>query len=108
MTATPDAMPPAMKLLNIGGVMGFIGIGVNETQFATFDMRQFHDRKLQIRASNAVPALYFPACLDLCVSGMVDMPAMISHRIRLDHFAGDTAAYVADRAGALKAVMTLD
>ncbi|NLF27141.1 MAG: alcohol dehydrogenase catalytic domain-containing protein [Clostridiales bacterium] len=107
MTATPDAMPAAMKLMNVGGIMGFIGIGVNETRFVTFDMRHFHDEKLQIRASNAVPALFFPACLELLKSGMVDMKAMISHKIRLDRFAEDVAAYNSDRAGALKAVMEL-
>lgn len=108
MTAPPDVMPDALKLLNIGGIMGFIGIGVDDTQYARFDMRLFHDHKLQIRASNAVPALYFPACIDLCVSGMVDMKAMISHTLRLDHFARDVDAYVKDRSRALKAVMTLD
>ncbi len=107
MTATPDAMPGAMKLLNVGGVMGFIGIGTGDKQFATFDMRHFHDNKLQIRASNAVPALYFPACLDLCTSGMLDMSAMISHPLHMDSFAQDVQAYLDDHANALKAVMTL-
>ena len=92
MTATTDAMPDAMKLLNVGGVMGFIGIGTGDKQFATFDMRHFHDNKLQIRASNAVPALYFPACLDLCTSGMLDISAMISHTLRMDSFAEDVQA----------------
>ncbi len=108
MTAPPSVMPEALKLLNIGGVMGFIGIGVDDTRFASFDMRLFHDRKLQVRASNAVPALYFPACLELCASGMVDMKAMISHTLSLDSFARDVASYMKDRQGALKAVMVLD
>lgn len=107
MTATPDAMPGAMKLLNVGGVMGFIGIGTGDKQFATFDMRHFHDNKLQIRASNAVPALYFPACLDLCTSGMVNISEMISHTLRMDSFAQDVQAYLDDHKNALKAVMTL-
>ena len=108
MTAPPSVMPDALKLLNIGGVMGFIGIGVDDTRYASFDMRLFHDRKLQIRASNAVPALYFPACLELCASGMVDMKAMISHTLSLDSFAGDVSKYMKDRQGALKAVMVLN
>ena len=107
MTATPDAMPGAMKLLNVGGVMGFIGIGTGDRQFATFDMRHFHDNKLQIRASNAVPALFFPACLDLCTSGMLDMSAMISHTLHMDTFKQDVQAYLNDHANALKAVMSL-
>jgi L-iditol 2-dehydrogenase len=108
MTAPPSVMPDALKLLNIGGIMGFIGIGVDDTRYASFDMRLFHDRKLQIRASNAVPALYFPACLELCASGMVDMKAMISHTLSLDSFAGDVSKYMKDRQGALKAVMVLN
>ena len=87
--------------------MGFIGIGTGDKQFATFDMRHFHDNKLQIRASNAVPALYFPACLDLCTSGMLDISAMISHTLRMDSVAEDVQAYLNDHATALKAVMTL-
>ena len=108
MTATPDAMPAAMDLLNVGGVMGFIGIGTSgPKRFVTFDMLRFHEDKLQIRASNAVPALYFPACIEMCKSGMVDMKAMISHSLRFDSFGRDVQAYVDDRRGALKAVMEL-
>jgi threonine dehydrogenase-like Zn-dependent dehydrogenase len=108
MTATPDAMPAAMELLNVGGVMGFIGIGTSGAKrFVTFDMYRFHEDKLQIRASNAVPALYFPACIELCKSGMVDMKAMISHSLHFDSFGRDVLAYVDDRRGALKAVMEL-
>lgn len=68
MTASPAVMPDTMALMNTGGVMGFIGIGSDELgdRRIAFDMRFFHDQKLQIRASNAVPALYFPACLALC------------------------------------------
>lgn len=108
MTATPDAMPEAMLLLNVAGVMGFIGIGEGESRYARFDMRVFHDKKLQIRASNAVPALYFPACLELCNSGRIDAGAMISHCLRLETFARDVQTYLGDRAGALKAVMELE
>ncbi len=105
MTAPPNVMPESLKLLNTGGIMGFIGIGVDDTKYASFDMRLFHDRKLQIRASNAVPALYFPACLELCVAGMINMKAMISHTLRLDWFAQDVEDYIKDRSVALKAVM---
>ena len=109
MTASPAVMPDTMALMNTGGVMGFIGIGSDELgdRRIAFDMRFFHDQKLQIRASNAVPALYFPACLALCNAGMIDMQAMISHKIRLDHFAADVRAYLDDRKDALKAVMEL-
>lgn len=108
MTATPDAMPAAMDLMDVGGVMGFIGIGMSgPKRFVTFDMYRFHEDKLQIRASNAVPALYFPACIELCKSGMVDMKAMISHSLHLDSFGRDVQTYVDDRRGALKAVLEL-
>ncbi len=108
MTAAPDAMPSAMNLMNVGGVMGFIGIGTSgEKRFVTFDMYRFHDDKLQIRASNAVPALYFPAAVDLVKAGMVDMRAMISHGLSFEGFGRDVRAYLDDRRGALKAVLEL-
>ena len=110
MTASPSAMPSAMEVMRLGAVMGFIGIGTEEMgdRYVTFDMARFHFAKQQIRASNALPALYFPACIDLCKSGMVDMKAMISHHLRLDHFQEDVMAFVNDKAGALKAVMELE
>lgn len=108
-TAPPVVMPGAMKVMNVGGVMGFIGIGTDEMgdRVVSFDMRLFHDEKLQIRASNAVPALYFPACLELVRSGLVDVKALITHKLRMDHFTEDVAAYMNDRKGGLKAVLEI-
>ncbi len=106
MTATPDAMPDAMKLLNVGGVMGFIGIGTGDRQFATFDMRHFHDNKLQIR--QATPCRHYTSCLSGSLHiGMLDMAAMISHTLHMDTFQKDVQAYLNDHANALKAVMIL-
>ena len=46
----------------------------------TFDANDFHFRKLQLRASMAGPAIYFPAVLELMKAGVIPGDELISHR----------------------------
>ncbi len=104
-TAPPKSMPPLLKSMNIGGVMSYIGGDVGEGGFATFDMNYWHVNKLQIRASYAAPALFFPVCIKLAREGMIDLDALHTHDLRMDHFKEDFDAYMADRENAIKAVL---
>jgi hypothetical protein len=49
-------------LLSHGGRATYIGIGTGDATIH-FDANVFHTRKLQLRASYASPAMYFPAVL---------------------------------------------
>lgn len=86
-TAPPQCMPELIKNLKYGGIMSYIGEGGE--RFATFDMDYFHWHKLQLRASYAAPALYFPACIRLARSGRVNLDLLHTHNLRLDHFKED-------------------
>ncbi len=104
-TTPPYVMPELMKNLNIGGIMSYIGEGDREERFVTFDMNYWHGRKLQLRASYAAPALYFPACIRLVCSGRIDLDLLHTHNLRLEHFKEDFDFYLQDRENAIKAVM---
>ncbi|HPB63855.1 MAG TPA: zinc-binding dehydrogenase [Mesotoga sp.] len=83
-TAPPYVIPEVLGVMNYGGVVGFIGIDYGEGRFITFDANAFHFNKLQLRASHAVPALYFPACLDMIKSGAVNVKPLITDTFTLE------------------------
>ena len=64
-----------------------------------------HLNKLQIRGSNAIPALYFPLCIDLVKAGIVDVKSLVSHTFALENLPEAMKKYYEDKATALKAVM---
>lgn len=81
-TSPPATIPPLLPLLTYGGKATYIGIGTGDATI-TFDANTFHFRKLQLRASFASPALYFPAVLALLKSGTIPGEKLISHRFPL-------------------------
>ncbi len=86
-SASVDAIAEAMTLMNYGGIISFIGIQYGERASITFDANAFHFNKLQLRASHAAPALYFPLVLDLLKDRHVDGNKLISHIIPLEKIA---------------------
>lgn len=83
-TAPPPIIPEVLDVMNYGGVVGFIGIDYGEGRFITFDANKFHFNKTQLRASHAVPALYFPRCIDMIKSGTVKVKPLITHTFKLE------------------------
>lgn len=104
-TTPPNIIPDFVDILNIGGIMVFIGGASGEAGKATFEMSKLHLKKLQLRASYAAPALFFPACMDLYHRGLIDLDALHTHDLRLQHFEQDYRAFMEDRAGAIKAIL---
>ena len=49
----------------------------------TFNANDFHFRKLQLRASYAAPALWFPRALELLESRVVDPDDFITHTFQM-------------------------
>lgn len=105
MTAPTGAIAPALAYLAYGGILTYIGIGTGDPTIA-FDANDFHFRKLQLRASFASPALYFPAVLRLLESGAIPGRALVSHVFPLDRIADAMAAARDDKAGSVKIVVT--
>lgn len=83
-SASASAVLSALPVMNYGGIIAFIGIEYGPGAALTFDANEFHFRKLQLRASHAAPALYFPTCLQLLKDGHVNGEAIISHVMPLE------------------------
>jgi len=104
-TAPPALIPVATRLCNVGGIVGFIGIDYGPGGMFTLDSNVVHFNKLQLRASHASPALYFPMCLDLIKSGAVPAGELISTRFGLEDIGAAVAAFRADYENGIKAIM---
>ena len=83
-TAPPSVLPEAIrKLTKYGTIIGFLGID-NPNGEITFNANDFHFKKLQLRASYAVPALWFPRGLELLQSRVVDPDDFITQTFPLE------------------------
>ena len=105
MTAPTAEIAPALAYLAYGGIETYIGIGAGDSTIS-FNANDFHFRKLQLRASFASPALYFPAVLALLRAGVIPGDRLISHRFPLEQIGDALAAARDDKAHALKIVVT--
>lgn len=104
MTAPTGVIVPALEYLDFGGVMTYIGIGTGSPMIQ-FNANDFHFRKLQLRASFASPAMYFPATLRLLKSGVIPGDLLVSHTFTLDRIADAMATARDDKATAVKIVV---
>ena len=104
-TTPPRTIDLATRLLNVGGIAAFLGISYGPDAVVSFDSNVVHLNKLQIRGSNAIPALYFPQCLDLLRAGMVDVKKLITHTFPLEEAPEGITAFLRDHGTAVKAVM---
>ena len=105
LTAPPALIGDAAHTLNLGGILAFIGIAYGPEAMVTFDSNLVHHRKIQIRASDAVPALYFPMCIDMVESGMIDLGPLVSHTFPLFDAVGGLRDFIENPETAVKAVM---
>jgi L-iditol 2-dehydrogenase len=103
-TSPPVTLELAMKVAVKGGVISYIGIAWGEGAFCRFDANEFHFKKLQLRASFASPALYTPLALQYLREGVVDGPALISHRFPLTDMV-EAMRTARDKRTALKVVV---
>ncbi|MCK5157165.1 MAG: hypothetical protein KAQ69_12115, partial [Spirochaetales bacterium] len=72
------------------------------------DSNIFHVNKLQLRSSFASPALYFPECIDLIKSGVVQTKDLITHRFTIDEISCAIPQFRDDKETAIKAIMVND
>ena len=107
-TTPPSTIGDAVKVCNVGGIAAFLGISYGPAAIVSFDSNVVHLNKLQIRGSNAIPALYFPHCLDLLKAGMIDVKPFITHRFDLDGAPEGLMRFLTEKDKAVKAVMVRD
>lgn len=104
-TAPPATIPAALSVCRMGGIVAFLGIDYSPAGMVTIDSTLVHSNTLQLRASNASPALYFPECLDIIKSGMVSTKDLITHRFRLDEIGTAVKAFDEDKEHGVKAIL---
>ena len=78
-TAPPKTIIDAIKISRFGGIIAFNGIEYGMGSQITFDANEFHFKKLQLRASHAIPNHYFPIAIDLLNRCDLPLEALISH-----------------------------
>ncbi|RED85486.1 zinc-dependent alcohol dehydrogenase [Cohnella phaseoli] len=104
-TAPVQMIPQALRLLAYGGILSYIGIGTEDGRIE-FDANDFHYRKLQLRASFASPALYYPTVLKMLKKGTIPADTIISHRMPLRDIAGAMTMCKEDKGATIKVVIT--
>ncbi len=103
-TAPVEVLPMALPLLSYGGVITYIGIGTGNPVIS-FDANAFHFKKLQLRASHASPAIYFPQVLLLLQTGIIPGEKLVSHRFALQDIQQAMTTCRDDKAAAIKVVV---
>ncbi|MFC5402146.1 zinc-dependent alcohol dehydrogenase [Cohnella soli] len=103
-TAPVHIIPEAISLLAYGGIISYIGIG-NGSGTIQFDANDFHFRKLQLRASFASPALYYPIVLKMLKNGTIPADIIISHRLPLGDIEKAMALCKEDKGETVKVVI---
>ena len=104
-TTPPKTIDLATRLCTVGGIVAFLGISYGPDAVVSFDSNVVHLNKLQIRGSNAIPALYFPQCFDLLKAGIVNVRRLITHTFPLEKTPDGITAFLSDHETAVKAVM---
>lgn len=105
LSAPPATIDAATQVCLPGGIVSYIGISYGEAARVSFDSNCVHLRKIQIRGSNAIPALYFPEVIDLLQSGTVRVDELITHRFALEEAPAALSRYAAEPQAAVKAVL---
>jgi L-iditol 2-dehydrogenase len=86
-TAPPRTLPLAFEIARFGAIIGLIGIEFGTGGEVTIDVNAFHFKKLQLRASHAIPNHYFPMALDLLARRVIDPDLLVTQTFALDDFA---------------------
>lgn len=106
-TAAPAVLPDVMKIAVYGGIIGFLGIDLQNGDI-TFNANEFHFKKLQLRASYAVPALWFPRALELLKTKVVNPKDFITQTFPLEKIEEYFLKQRDDSSDVIKMVMVKD
>ena len=85
-TAPPQTINGAIKITKFGAFIGLIGIVFDEKRMVTFDMNEFHFKRLQLRCIHAIPNLYFPLALDLIKNKSIKTDELITHKLKFNDY----------------------
>ena len=86
-------------------MIAYIGIDYGDRGTISFDANYFHYKKLQLRASYAVPALYFPRCMELIADGVIDVDKLVTSTFPLEDLEKAMCTLRDDKEKEIKMVM---
>jgi L-iditol 2-dehydrogenase len=86
-TAPPRTLVDAIEIAKFGAFIGLIGIEYGKGAFVEFNVNEFHFKKLQLRASHAIPDVRFPQILSSFKDLNVDPSIFVTHVFKLDDVA---------------------
>ncbi|HNT36535.1 MAG TPA: zinc-binding dehydrogenase, partial [bacterium] len=104
-TASPSVIPEIMSFMRFGAIMAFLGIDFGPGGDVKIPMNDFHFSRLQLRASHASPALFFPEVLHLLGSGLISAQPLVSHVFTLNQFAQALKTAAEDKTSAIKVMI---
>ncbi|MDH7601791.1 MAG: alcohol dehydrogenase catalytic domain-containing protein [Armatimonadota bacterium] len=105
-TSPPKTLLDAVKIAGFGGIVSYIGIDFGGEELVTFDVNEVHFKRLQIRASHAVPNLMFPIAIDLLKNRIVEPEKLVSHVFPLESASEALLCAGEDKANAVKVVLS--
>lgn len=108
LTAAPALVGETVQCMSFAGIMAYLGIAYGDGSRILLDGNEFHFKRLQLRASFAVPALFFPRALDLLRRGSIRSDLLISHKFPLTEIAAAFDLLRYNRGEALKIVVEME
>jgi L-iditol 2-dehydrogenase len=85
-TSPPQTLTGAIKIAKFGAFIGLIGIVFDERRTVSFDMNEFHFKRLQLRCIHELPNLLFPLALDLIKNKKILTGDIITHRFKFEDY----------------------
>jgi len=105
-TSPPHTLPLAFEISRFGAIIGLIGIESGGGEEVIIDINTFHFKKLQLRASHAIPNHYFPIAIDLLARRAIDPDHLVSHIYPFQDYEAAFNTLIDPEQAGIKVVMT--
>ena len=106
-TSPPHTLPMAFEIARFGAIIGLIGIEFGGGEEVIIDINAFHFKKLQLRASHAIPNHYFPIAIDLLARRVIDPEQLVNHVYPFPDYQAAFNALIDPEQTGIKIVITL-
>lgn len=93
-TGHPNTVTTAVDIINVDGVISYIGVTGSEREPLTFDAHRFHSKALQLKPFGGYASPFFYTAIDLLRRGVIPTDRFITHVFPLEQLdrALETAA----------------
>ncbi|MBQ7256725.1 MAG: alcohol dehydrogenase catalytic domain-containing protein [Abditibacteriota bacterium] len=105
LTAVPELLPECINHTKFGGYVCFLGSNFKTGGVVAIDTHQVHFNKLQLRASHASPAMYFPQVHKLLKTKAVKSETIITHVYKLEEYEKAFGELLHNKDNAIKVVI---